>query len=158
MALPPVREIREDIPAFAQVLLAQLAESRSAPARRFSPAALEVLQAFDWTGNLEDIATAVRTLAVTAAGEEIAAGEVGPVLAQFDEPPPPAPGLDFDQPLREARDTFERLYFEHHLAAEGGSIARVAEKSGQERTHLYRKLKALGIATGKKETDSWTGD
>lgn len=53
--------------------------------------------------------------------------------------------LSFDLPLREARDMFERIYFEHHLAQEGGSMTRVAEKTGLERTHLYRKLKQLGV-------------
>ncbi|MBS0308551.1 MAG: response regulator [Proteobacteria bacterium] len=53
--------------------------------------------------------------------------------------------LSFDLPLREARDAFERAYFEHHLGREGGSMTRVAEKTGLERTHLYRKLKQLGV-------------
>ena len=53
--------------------------------------------------------------------------------------------LPLDIPLREARDAFERAYFEHHLAREHGSMTRVAEKTGLERTHLYRKLKQLGI-------------
>lgn len=53
--------------------------------------------------------------------------------------------LPIDMPLREARDAFERAYFEHHLAREHGSMTRVAEKTGLERTHLYRKLKQLGI-------------
>ena len=55
----------------------------------------------------------------------------------------------FDMPLREARDLFERVYFEYHLANEGGSMTRVAEKTGLERTHLYRKLKQLGVETVK---------
>ena len=53
--------------------------------------------------------------------------------------------LPFDQPLRNARDAFERVYFEYHIAREGGNISRVAEAVGLERTHLYRKLKQLGI-------------
>jgi len=53
--------------------------------------------------------------------------------------------LPLDIPLREARDAFERVYFEHHLTREHGSMTRVAEKTGLERTHLYRKLKQLGI-------------
>ena len=57
--------------------------------------------------------------------------------------------LSFDLPLREARDAFERAYFEHHLVREGGSMTRVAEKTGLERTHLYRKLKQLGVEPGK---------
>ncbi len=61
----------------------------------------------------------------------------------------PSAQLSFDLPLREARDAFERVYFEHHLAREGGSMTRVAEKTGLERTHLYRKLKQLGVDLGK---------
>jgi len=53
--------------------------------------------------------------------------------------------LSFELPLREARDAFERAYFEHHLVRENGSMTRVAEKTGLERTHLYRKLKQLGV-------------
>ena len=57
--------------------------------------------------------------------------------------------LSFDMPLREARDAFERIYFEYHLQREGGSMTRVAEKTGLERTHLYRKLKQLGVESVK---------
>lgn len=53
--------------------------------------------------------------------------------------------FELDRPLREARDAFEKAYFEFHLAHEGGSMTRVAEKTGLERTHLYRKLKQLGV-------------
>jgi DNA-binding NtrC family response regulator len=63
--------------------------------------------------------------------------------------PGQARALDLDLPLREARDAFERTYFEHHLAREQGSMTRVAEKTGLERTHLYRKLKQLGIDLSK---------
>ena len=54
-----------------------------------------------------------------------------------------------DRPLREARDEFERAYFEFHLARENGSMTRVAEKTGLERTHLYRKIKQLGVDLGR---------
>jgi DNA-binding NtrC family response regulator len=62
-------------------------------------------------------------------------------------PPPPAnaASVALDQPLREARDQFERVYFEYHLARESYSMTRVADRAGLERTHLYRKLKQLGI-------------
>lgn len=58
-----------------------------------------------------------------------------------------------DLPLREARDLFEKAYFEYHLAQAGGSMTRVSEKTGLERTHLYRKLKALGIDVGSYKGD-----
>jgi DNA-binding NtrC family response regulator len=59
--------------------------------------------------------------------------------------------FQLDRPLREARDDFERAYFEFHLAREGGSMTRVAEKTGLERTHLYRKLKQLGVDLGRNK-------
>ncbi len=59
--------------------------------------------------------------------------------------PPNHQSFDLDVPLREARDAFEKAYFEFHLAQENGSMTRVAEKTGLERTHLYRKLKQLGV-------------
>lgn len=59
--------------------------------------------------------------------------------------PTPQQAFDLDKPLREARDEFEKAYFEFHLAKESGSMTRVAEKTGLERTHLYRKLKQLGV-------------
>ena len=59
--------------------------------------------------------------------------------------------LPLDGPYREAREAFERVYFENLLSAESGSMSRVAERSGLERTHLYRKLKALGLPVGRRE-------
>ncbi|OYT97943.1 MAG: two-component system response regulator [Burkholderiales bacterium PBB1] len=59
--------------------------------------------------------------------------------------PQPEQSFDLDRPLREARDAFEKSYFEFHLSQENGSMTRVAEKTGLERTHLYRKLKQLGV-------------
>ena len=106
LAIPPVREHLDDLPEIAAMMLAQLVDTGICPPRRFSEDALVALKAFSWPGNLEDVFSAVRTLAATAVGQDI------------------------------------------------GSIARVAEKSGLERTHLYRKLKALGIATGRKDPDA----
>jgi DNA-binding NtrC family response regulator len=63
--------------------------------------------------------------------------------------------VSLDQPLREARDQFERVYFEYHLARENFSMTRVADRAGLERTHLYRKLKQLGVelARGGRRPD-----
>ena len=67
------------------------------------------------------------------------------LLPQANEGPRSEQVFDLDRPLREARDAFEKSYFEFHLSQEGGSMTRVAEKTGLERTHLYRKLKQLGV-------------
>jgi DNA-binding NtrC family response regulator len=71
------------------------------------------------------------------------------VLAPAPVSSSPFAKLSFELPLREARDSFERIYFEYHLHQEGGSMTRVAEKTGLERTHLYRKLKQLGVESVK---------
>jgi two-component system nitrogen regulation response regulator NtrX len=68
--------------------------------------------------------------------------------------PPLLLGLPLDLPLREAREAFERMYFEHHLQIDGGNMTRLAEKTGLERTHLYRKLKQLGISVGRRHEES----
>jgi len=150
IALPPLRDHPEDIPEIANLMLAQLVETRFCPPRIFSTGALNVLRHFSWPGNLEDLAAAVRTMALTSLEEEIGAGDAERVLPQFSRRAAET-GLSLELPLREAREAFERAYFEHHLAQASGSIVRVAERSGLERTHLYRKLKQLGILTGRKE-------
>jgi len=151
LVLPALREHAEDIPDIAAMLLAQLVEARHCPPRHFSTAALNALRQFHWPRNLEDLQGAVKNLALTALEEEIGAADVERVSAQFHPLVATLVPLALELPLREAREAFERAYFEQLLAREGASIARVAEKSGLERTHLYRKLKALGITAGKKE-------
>jgi len=79
-------------------------------------------------------------------GDILAPGAHGPSLPPaVAEGPRAEQNFALDRPLREARDAFEKSYFEFHLAKEGGSMTRVAEKTGLERTHLYRKLKQLGV-------------
>jgi DNA-binding NtrC family response regulator len=148
--LPLLREFAEDIPDVAALMLAQLVESRACPARRFSTAALNALRQASYPRNLEELAQTVRSVALTSLEDEIGLADVERVLLR----PAPAAGLpdvSLDLPLREAREAFERAYFEHHLAREQGSIARVADKSGLERTHLYRKLKQLGLGPRREE-------
>ncbi len=81
--------------------------------------------------------------------QPISQAELSPVMVQAQPAvsrlPASVQNFDLSQPLREARDAFEKAYFEFHLAQEGGSMTRVAEKTGLERTHLYRKLKQLGV-------------
>jgi DNA-binding NtrC family response regulator len=97
-----------------------------------------------------------------AAGVQTPVLNTPPVLTQMPEPVPVEPvavvdrsllgDITLDQPLREARDAFERVYFEYHLGRENNSMTRVSEKTGLERTHLYRKLKQLGIESRKRSS------
>jgi DNA-binding NtrC family response regulator len=103
-----------------------------------------------WPGNLAELDSVVKNLALGALEEDIGLEDVERVLAAHAGTSPP-PEIALDRPYREAREAFERLYFEHLLARENGSMSKVAEHSGLERTHLYRKLKALGLPVGRRE-------
>jgi DNA-binding NtrC family response regulator len=148
--LPPLREFAEDIPEIARLMLTHLIEARVCAARRLSIAALNALRHHAWPGNLAELESVVKNLAVGALDEEIGLMDVERVLADSSGPPP-LPEIGLDRPYREAREAFERIYFERLLASENGSMSRVAERSGLERTHLYRKLKALGLPVGRRD-------
>lgn len=94
-------------------------------------------------------APAAASSVTTAPGSE-AVMPVVPAVSN-DLAPLSHQGFNLDRPLREARDGFEKAYFEFHLAREGGSMTRVAEKTGLERTHLYRKLRQLGVDLGRSK-------
>jgi DNA-binding NtrC family response regulator len=96
------------------------------------------------------VGTPLSVAPTTATGAAFSAPAVAAgAMPVSDTPDPSLLALSFDLPLREARDAFERAYFEHHLMRENGSMTRVAERTGLERTHLYRKLKQLGVEPGK---------
>jgi len=75
---------------------------------------------------------------------------IEPPEASSDHSSSPLNAISLDQPLRDARDEFERIYFEYHLGRENHSMTRVSERTGLERTHLYRKLKQLGIDASRR--------
>jgi two-component system, NtrC family, nitrogen regulation response regulator NtrX len=142
--VPSLREHREDVPELASLILLRMVEAKEVPPRELSTAALNALRNYDWPGNFLQLQTTVRTLAQTALAEQIGVDDVERVLPHSTSRVRPA-DLPLDVPLRDARDAFERVYFEYHIAREGGNISRVADSVGLERTHLYRKLKQLGI-------------
>jgi DNA-binding NtrC family response regulator len=148
--VPSLREHREDVPEIANLLLSQMIEAKDVPPREFSTAALNALRNYDWPGNLLQLQATVQTLAQTALGDQITLEDVERALPQPINARQLAHGLEFDLPLRDARDAFERVYFEYHIGKEGGNISRVAETVGLERTHLYRKLKQLGIKVSRR--------
>jgi DNA-binding NtrC family response regulator len=150
LRLPALREFAEDVPDLASLMLAQLVEARACPSRRLAIAALNALRHHAWAGNLAELESVVKDLALTTLEEEIQLDDVERVLAARGTQGA-LPDVAFDRPYREAREAFERVYFEQLLAREHGSMSRVAERSGLERTHLYRKLKALGLPVGRRE-------
>ena len=152
IALPPLREFADDIPEIAALMLVQLVEARVCPPRRLSTAVLNALRQHAWPGNLAELEAVVGSLALTSLDEEIRLTDFDRVMSAHAAPQALAE-LPLDRPYREAREIFEKLYFEFHLAREQGSMSRVAERTGLERTHLYRKLKALGISPGGKKDE-----
>ena len=150
----PLREHRDDIPELANTILAGIAQAKEAPLKPFSLTALNVLRNHDWPSNLAQLESVVKSLALTSLGDEITPEDVDRVCGAFEtQPAARTSGLTLDLPLREARDAFERVYFEYHIGREGGNMSRVAERVGLERTHLYRKLKQLSIKLSKKNED-----
>ena len=142
--VPALREHREDIPELANQILSRCIESGEVSLRQFSTAALNGLRNHDWPGNLVQLTGTVHSLALTCTGDEISADDVKQILAS-SSPAQAVAGVPLNIPLREARDIFEKTYFEQLIDQENGNMTRVAERAGLERTHLYRKLKLLGI-------------
>ncbi len=159
VAMPTLAGHGDDLPEIASLLLGNFVERGEVPGRRFSTGALNALRTLTWKHQSEsswnDFYVLVRNLAVTSLDEEITAEDVARVMPRDGGEDCEALSLlpMFDQPLREARDAFEKMYFEHHLRLEGGNMTKLAERSGLERTHLYRKLKQLDIRLGKRNEE-----
>jgi DNA-binding NtrC family response regulator len=155
VGLPSLAELKDDVPDLATHILTQLVEAGEVPARRLSVAAQNLLRQHAWLEGYAQIKSTVKSLALAALEEEIGADDVqhllNPGVAGMPEVPPGLLPEMIALPLREAREMFEKLYFEHHLKLEGGSMTRLADKTGLERTHLYRKLKDLGLRNAPKE-------
>ena len=157
LRIPSLSDHREDIPDLVRAMTFILVETTASPYREFETAALNKLRNADWPGNLTQLDSVIRNLMQTSLGEKISLEDVNRVMGQFvplqaanGEPATSKSNslsFDLDRPFREARDEFERLYFEHHIQKADKNMSRVAEAVELERTHLYRKLKQLGIKT-----------
>lgn len=147
LTVPPLREHREDIPALLEYYVDHLIESQGLPYRRFSIAAQNRLRDHAWPGNERELKNLAQRLLILGADEIIDLAEVEAALGQNEQQDSRLAAADagFDLPLREARENFEKAYLEYQLARANGSVSKVASAAGIERTHLYRKLKLLGI-------------
>ncbi len=154
LLIPKLVDHREDIPDLVRAMTMLLVEANGMPYREFEVAALNALRNADWPGNLMQLDSVIRNLMQTSLGEIITLEDTMRVLHQFvpyqtmmniNRNANISPELDLDLPLREARDAFERIYFEYHMTQSGKNMSKVADIVGLERTHLYRKLKQLDI-------------
>jgi two-component system nitrogen regulation response regulator NtrX len=142
--IPPLREHREDIPHLVTSALAESLARMGLGLKRFSEAALDRLSRHDWTGNFDELKSVVNKLALTVMTDLIDQKDVEAELGGGVQVDGGALAELFALPLKDARDAFERTYLEAVLR-ECGSMSKAAERSGLERTHLYRKLKQLGV-------------
>jgi two-component system nitrogen regulation response regulator NtrX len=152
LRVPNLREHPEDVPELAKLILDRCIEAKEVPPRQFSTGALNALRVYDWPGNLAELESVVKSTALLVFGAEVGVVDVNNALSRLEAPLGRALGaLPLDLALREARDAFERVYFEYHISREGANMSKVAERVGLERTHLYRKLKQLGIKPPRRD-------
>ena len=149
LRIPALREHCEDVPELLNYYVSVLVDQENLPYRRFSTAAQNRLRNYHWPGGIRELKNLVQRLLILGSGEEIGLEEVEAIIQSAPARTHTALQLSLDQPLREAREQFERAYLVHQLHESGGSIGRLAKLSGMERTHLYRKLKSLGIDVKK---------
>lgn len=142
LRVPPLREHAEDIPALLEYYVDLFASQEHLPYRSFSQAAQNRLRNHQWAGNVRELKNLVQRLLILGAGDEVSLQDVEQALGVSHENQVVAA---FAMPLRKARTQFEKEYFEHHLRVCEDNIGQVARKAGIERTHLYRKLRGLGI-------------
>lgn len=144
--VPALRRHIEDVPALVDYYVKWLVERDELPYRNFSIGAVNVLRNYDWPGNVRELKNLVQRLLILNRGEEITAEEaeiaIGGSMIEGEVTHSEAV---FELPLKEARDQFERAYLNHHLGLVKGNVSELAQVVGMERTHLYRKLKNLGI-------------
>jgi DNA-binding NtrC family response regulator len=145
--VPAVRDYAEDVSELLRYTVEELADQGELPYRRFSLAAQNRLRNYPWPGNLRELSGFVQRLLAAGGPEEVSLAEVERELT------PAAGGAQeslvkqdlLALPLREAREQFERAYLTDQLALCGGKVGQLAKRVGMERTHLYRKLRALGV-------------
>jgi len=148
LKLPALRERAEDIPDLIRYFSDWFPNQENLPYRQFSVSIQNRMRNHDWPGNVRELRNLIQRLLVLGGDSEISMSEVEAALSESTSSRSSASGTHqdlFDLPLREAREQFERDYLIYQLKKAGGSVGKLSEAVGMERTHLYRKLRSLGI-------------
>jgi two-component system nitrogen regulation response regulator NtrX len=146
LPIPPLREHCEDIPELLEFYVNLFVNQENLPYRHFTVAAQNRLRNYSWPGNVRELKNLVQRLLILGTNYHIDVEEIEQTLTPSSRSAPMGGNLSiYDLPLREAREQFERAYLEHQLQEVGGNVSKVASRVGLERTHLYRKLRALDI-------------
>jgi len=146
LQVPPLREYAEDVPELLSYYVDKLVDSEGLSFKRFGVAAQNRLRNYPWPDNVRELKNLVRRLLLTGAGEVISLDEVEKEIAAVAHADEPLVKQDLlSLPLREAREQFERAYLQQQLVLCDGKVGKLAKRVGMERTHLYRKLRSLGV-------------
>jgi two-component system, NtrC family, nitrogen regulation response regulator NtrX len=149
--VPPLRDRDADVPLLAEHFMIEFAREYGRRPKQLDAGAAAGLRSYRWPGNVRELRNVIERLMIMVPGETIALSDLafldGGAMATADQP---APAL----PLHEARERFERDYILRALAAQHGNISRTADALGVERSNLYRKMKAFGIAPARREEEA----
>jgi len=146
LRIPPLREYAEDVPELLTYYVDKLVDSEGLMFRRFSVAAQNRLRNYPWPDNVRELKNFVRRLLMSDSSEDISLEEVEAEINATNPVDEPLVKQDLlALPLREAREQFERAYLQQQLVLCGGKVGQLAKRVGMERTHLYRKLRSLGV-------------
>ena len=146
LRVPPLRDYAEDVPDLLRYYVERLVDDQRLPFRRFSVAAQNRLRNYPWPGNIRELKNLVQRLLIRGGDEEIELAEIEREIAGQAVGDEPLVKQDLlALPLREAREHFERAYLTQQLQLCNGKVGQLAKRVGMERTHLYRKLRSLGV-------------
>ncbi len=146
LRVPPLREYAEDIPELLAHYVDKLVDAEGLTFRRFSVAAQNRLRNYPWPDNVRELKNLVRRLLLAGSDDDISLQEVEAEISATTSQEEPLVKQDLlSLPLREAREQFERAYLQQQLVLCDGKVGQLAKRVGMERTHLYRKLRALGV-------------
>ncbi len=150
--IPPLRDHPEDVPELLEYYVEHFVVSEGLSYRGFNTAAQNRLRNYGWPGNVRELKNLVQRLLILGGKGDVELQEVDLALGAATVAVSAGPPVDFNLPLREARERFEKAYLEHQLELTEGSVGKVAQRTGMERTHLYRKMRALGINIKREST------
>jgi two-component system, NtrC family, nitrogen regulation response regulator NtrX len=144
--VPPLRDYAQDVPDLLRHYVDRIVDEQHLPFRRFGVAAQNRLRNYPWPGNVRELRNLVQRLLILGGEEEIKLDEIERELAAHAPTNEPLVKQDLlALPLREAREHFERAYLQQQLILCNGKVGQLAKRVGMERTHLYRKLRSLGV-------------
>lgn len=146
LKVPPLRDYSEDVPELLAYYVDKLVDAEGLTFRRFSVAAQNRLRNYPWPDNVRELKNLVRRLLLSGSEDDISLEEVEAEISTETAADEPLVKQDLlALPLREAREQFERAYLQQQLVLCDGKVGQLAKRVGMERTHLYRKLRSLGV-------------